>query len=185
MQPRPKVGVREAPAESGGNGAHGNVVPTGTQQGSTERFCGLTTMEGSVTELPIVPVKIKVRGSPNCIETYALLDNGSNSTFCSVSLLERLNINVKKTGLKLTTMGRSEEVENLIVRDLAVPELDENVVIPLHEVLSRPLMPVTKEEIPRQGCGTVAAPSRSHVHNRVGFSSGIVNWYGRPRSPAT
>ena len=88
VQPRPEVGVREAPAESGGNRAQGNVVLTGTQQGSTERFCGLTTMEGFVTALPIAPVKIKVRGSPHCIETYALLDNGSNSTFCSVSLLE-------------------------------------------------------------------------------------------------
>ena len=152
VQPRPEVGVREAPAESGGNRAQGNVVPTGTQQGSTERFCDLTrtTMEGSVAALPIVPVQIKVRGSPHCIETYALLDNGSNSTFCSVSLLERLRINGKKTRLKLITMGRSEEVESLIVRDLVVSDLDENVLIPLHEVLSRPVMPVARDEIPRQ-----------------------------------
>ena len=150
VQPRPEVGVREAPAESGGNRAQGNVVPTGTQQGSTERFCGLTTMEGSVTALPIVPVKIKVRGSRHCIETCALLDKGSNSTFCSVILLERLRINGKKTRLMLTTMGRSEKVESLIVRDLVVSDLDENVVIPLHEVLSRPVMPITRDEIPRQ-----------------------------------
>ena len=47
-------------------------------------------------------------------------------------------------------MGSSEEVESLIVRDLVVSDLDENVVIPLHEVLSRPVMPVTRNEIPRQ-----------------------------------
>ena len=165
VQPRPEVGVREAPVESGGNRAQGNFVPTGTQQGSTERFCGLTTMEGSVTALPIVPVKIKVRGSPHCVETYALLDNGSNSTFCSVSVLERLRINGKKTRLKLTTMGRrTEEVESLIVRDLVVSDLDENVLIPLHEVLSRPVMSVTRDEIPRQEDVERWPHLRSHMY---------------------
>ena len=47
-------------------------------------------------------------------------------------------------------MGRSEEVDSIIVKDLEVSDLDENVVIPLHEVLSRPVMPVVKDEIPKQ-----------------------------------
>ena len=125
-----------------------------TSQGNSEErsithFCGLTSLEGSITALPIVPVKIKVKGSPCAIVTYALLDNGSNSTFCSFSLLERLGIGGKKTKLKLTTMGRSEEVDSFIVKDLQISDLDENVVIPLHETLARPVMPVSKDEIPK------------------------------------
>ena len=81
---------------------------------------------------------------------YALLDNGSNSTFCSFSLLERLGIGGKKTKLKLTTIGRGEEVDSFIVKDLQISDLDENVVIPLHEMLARPVMPVSKDEIPKQ-----------------------------------
>jgi len=47
-----------------------------TNQNTGDHFCGLTTMEGSpVTALPIVAVKVKVKDSPLCIETYALLDN--------------------------------------------------------------------------------------------------------------
>ena len=126
-----------------------------TSQGNSEersitRFCGLTSLEGSITALPIVPVKIKVKESPCAIVTYALLDNGSNSTFCSFSLLERLGIGGKKKKLKLTTMGRSEEVDNFIVKDLQISDLHEDVVISLHETLAKPVMPVSKDEIPKQ-----------------------------------
>ena len=76
-----------------------------TEQSNADHFCGLTTMEGSVTTLPIVAVKIRVSGSPQCVETCALLDNGSNSTFCLASLLERLSVNGQETRLKLTTMN--------------------------------------------------------------------------------
>ena len=94
-------------------------------------------------------MKIKVKGSPCAIVTYVLLDIGSNFTFCVFSLLERLGIGGKKTKLKLTTMGRSEEVDSFIVKDLQISDLDENVVIPLHETLARPVMPVSKDEIPK------------------------------------
>ena len=122
-----------------------------TNQSTGDHFCGLTTMEGSpVTALPIVAVKVKVKGSPLCIETYALLDNGSNSTFCSASLMERLMVIGKKTRLKLTTMGSSKDVDTALVNDLLVSDLDENVAILLPEVLSRPAMPVGRDEIPKQ-----------------------------------
>ena len=55
-----------------------------------ERVCNWTTTEGPATALPIVPVKVRAQGSPFCIDTYALLDTGSNSTFCSNMLLDRL-----------------------------------------------------------------------------------------------
>jgi len=122
-----------------------------TNQSTGDHFCGLTTMEGSpVTALPIVAVKVKVKGSPLCIETYALLDNGSNSTFCSASLMERLMVVGKKTRLKLTTMDSSKDVDTALVNDLVVSDLDENVAILLPDVLSRPAMPVGRDEIPKQ-----------------------------------
>ena len=108
-------------------------------------------MEGlPVTALPIVAVKVKVKGSLLYIETYALLDNGSNSTFCSASLMERLMVVGKKTRLKLTTMDSSKDVDTVLVNDLVVSDLDENVAILLPEVLFRPAMPVSRDEIPKQ-----------------------------------
>jgi len=118
-----------------------------TNQSTGDHSCGLTTMEGSpVTAMPIVAVKVKVKGSPLCIETYALLDNGSNSTFCSASLM----VVGKKTRLKLTTMDSSKDVDTALVNDLVVSDLDENVAILLPDVLSRPAMPVGRDEIPKQ-----------------------------------
>lgn len=106
-------------------------------------------MEGSVTALPIIAVKIKVRGGPLCTETYALLDNGSNSV-CSASLLECLGINGKKMKPKLTTMHSSKDVDSLIVTALVVTDRDKNVVITLLEVLSRQALPIAKDKITRQ-----------------------------------
>jgi len=88
-------------------------------QSTGDQFCGLTTMEGSpITVLPIVVVKVKVKGSPLCIETYALLDNGSNSTFCLVNLMEHLIVVGKKTRLKLTTMDSKKDVDTAHVNNL-------------------------------------------------------------------
>lgn len=103
-----------------------------------------------VTAMPKVAVKVKVKGSPPFIETYALLDNGCNSTFCSASLIERLIVVGKKTRLKLTTMNSSEDVDTALVSDLVVSDLDENAAILLHGVLFRPAMPVGRDEIPKQ-----------------------------------
>jgi len=122
-----------------------------TTQSTGDHLCSLTSIEGSsVTALPIVAVKVKVKGSPLYIETYALLDNGSNSTFCSASLMERLMLVGKKTRLKLVTMDSSKDVDTTLVNDLVVSDLDENVAIPLPEVLSGAAMAVAKDEIPKQ-----------------------------------
>ena len=105
---------------------------------------------GPATALPIVPVKVRAQGSPFCIETYALLDTGSNSTFCSNMLLNRLGVKGKHLKLKLTTMGTAEKVDSVVASGLVVSDLDENVVVPLREVYSRPTMPVYMDEVPKQ-----------------------------------
>ena len=98
------VGVGTQPGSAGTEGegrpqslnSQSNTVQNtvqNTSQSTGDHFCGLTTMEGSpVTALPIVALYI---------EMYALLDNGSNSTFSSASLMERLMVVGKKTRLKL------------------------------------------------------------------------------------
>ena len=88
-------------------------------------------MKGSpVTALPIVAVKVQVKGRPLCIETYASLDSGSNSTFFSASLMERLMVVGKKARLKLTTMDSSKDVDTALVNDLVVSDLDEKCCHP-------------------------------------------------------
>ena len=112
--------------------------------------CGFATTEGSITALPVVPVKVRKRGSSDYVETYAMLDNGSNSTFCTDTLRERLNCSGTEKKVKLTTLGTSQDIISIMLTDLEVTDLDENNIIPLPEVLCRPNIPVFKTEIPTQ-----------------------------------
>ena len=45
--------------------------------------CSLTGAGFSWTSMAILPVKVGRKGSENAITTYAFLDNGSSSTFCT------------------------------------------------------------------------------------------------------
>ena len=137
-------------SDRGKDGPQSENNQSSTEKIRADHFCGLTTMEGSVNALLIVAVKVKVKGSPRSVETYALLDNGSNTTFCSASLMKRLSVSGKEMRIKLTTMDSCNDVDSLVVTNLEVSDLDENVVISLPEVLSRPSMPVVKDEIPKQ-----------------------------------
>ena len=103
-----------------------------------------------ITVLPIVPVKVRKKGDDRYIETYALLDSGSTSTFCSDSLVQRLHAASKKAKIKLTTVNKSAEVDTFLIRDLEVSDLDENKTISLPEIFSRPAIPVSRDEIPSQ-----------------------------------
>ena len=80
--------------------------------------CTLTTLEGLVTTLLIVPMKIRARESVFFIVTYALLDKQSSPTFCSCKLLDRLGLQDKRMTLKFTMMGRTEDVCSMLANSL-------------------------------------------------------------------
>ena len=50
----------------------------------------------------------------------------------------------------MTTIGKSDEVDSFIAKDLQMSDLHENVVIPLYEMWATPVLPVSKDEIPQQ-----------------------------------
>ena len=56
--------------------------------------------------LPIVPVKVKGRGNGEIITTYALLDNGSTSTWCTESLAEKLGVVGPRIQVSLSTIEK-------------------------------------------------------------------------------
>ena len=45
----------------------------------------------SVVGMSIVPVKVNVKGQDRKVLTYAFLDSGSNTSFCTEDLLRKLN----------------------------------------------------------------------------------------------
>ena len=78
----------------------------------------------SVTGLSVVPVQVRTKQKSETVETYAFLDSGSNTSFCTESLLEKLKEQGKKTKLSLTTMhGKGPPVQCSVV-ELEVFDLD-------------------------------------------------------------
>ena len=59
------------------------------------------------------------------VKTYAFLDNGSNTTFCTENLVEQLQTRGKDTTLSLTTLGIEDNETKTSVLSLQVSDLDE------------------------------------------------------------
>eukprot|EP00794_Sanderia_malayensis_P013533 gene13533-14941_t len=99
----------------------------------------------AVTSLAIVSVKVKVPGHATVVETYAFLDSGSNTTFCTKELMDQLHATGRETTLSLTTLGIKSNQTKTSVLSLQVSDLDENNIIDLPLVFSTLRLPVTTE----------------------------------------
>ena len=87
--------------------------------------------------LPIVPVKVKGRGNGEIITTYALLDNGSTSTWCSESLAEKLGVVGPRIQVSLSTIEKDCNPTSCLRVSLEIMDMDEINMIELPEVLTK------------------------------------------------
>lgn len=84
---------------------------------------GLTGAGELNCKLSIVPVQIKAKKGHKIIQTYAFLDQGSTASFCTVSLMNKLNLSGRRTRILLRTMGQEKIVDSYIIADLEVAAL--------------------------------------------------------------
>ena len=71
--------------------------------------------------LPIVPVKVRANSGGNFVKTYALLDPGSTKTFCSIDLLNELNVTGRYVQLTTTTVSNRNVATNAqLIQNLKV-----------------------------------------------------------------
>lgn len=129
------------------------ITDTNTAAGSalvTAQTSGLTGAGEQDCKLSIVPVKVKSKKSHKIVETYAFLDQGSSSSFCTIRLLNKLNISGRGTKIFLHTMGQEKVVRSCIVSDLEVAGLDSGLYCELPDVLTQMKMPVSRSNIPQQ-----------------------------------
>jgi len=117
---------------------------------STDGQCPSIGAGKSATTLPIVPVRVKAKGSNRSTVTYAVLDSGSNTTFCSNKLVETLGIEGDKTRLSLITLGKQNCITSCNLFSLEVFDLDENYFVDLPSVFSVPSLRVSNDSIPTQ-----------------------------------
>ena len=83
------------------------------------------------------------------METYALLDSGSEVTLCHERLVKTLNLGGDKLKFTLTGINGSAEIESQLV-DIHVESLDGCTAVELVNVKTVKQMPVSKGCIPKK-----------------------------------
>ena len=128
----------------------------GTSPSTTQAKNGYVKSESfqvssdSVVGMSIVPVKVNVKGQDKKVLTYAFLDSGSNTSFCTEDLLKKLNAKGERATLSLTTMGKSNETIECSLVNLEVSDIGNQNLIELPMVYSRPSLPVSTVAIGTQ-----------------------------------
>ena len=124
-------------SETSGVTSEGAAVTAAT--GAGERVC-----------LSVVPVKVLAKGSNLIpVETYALLDSGSEVTLCHEKLKETLGASGTRLDFTLAGMTGSTRVESQQV-DLVVMSMDESVTVELSSVRTVKHMPITESCIAKK-----------------------------------
>ena len=98
--------------------------------------------------LAIVPVKVKLRDSSRCVDTYAFLDSGSNVSFCTESLMQKLGCRGKRRQMKLNTMGDSHTMYTYEINNLEVCDLSLQSTVRIPAIYSKSSLPVSHRHIP-------------------------------------
>ena len=111
-------------------------LSTGLSAFPSPQFCARPK---ACSQATVVPVKVKAKGKEAVVETYAFLDPGSNTSFCTDQLTERLG----------ATRMKDAKSQSLVVC-LEISDLCGNHTIELPNVFSRPSLPVTTDDISRQ-----------------------------------
>ena len=94
--------------------------------------------------MPIVPVSVRAPGGLRLVDTYALLDSGSTSTFCREGLLDALGVQGMQRPLTLSTMHGEKKTSSSRTADLEVVT-DSGSVVALKGVRARPFLPIGPE----------------------------------------
>ena len=110
-----------------------------------------TIHESGRTAMAVIPVKVRARDTDRSVITYTFLDNSSNSSFCTQSLMKQLEVNGQRVKISLSTLEKKNSaMESFLVRDLLISDLDENEWIGLPTLYTRPEIPVCSDDIPTQ-----------------------------------
>lgn len=123
-----------------------------TASGESDRVkCTLTNEGGPQDSQPaIIPVLVRCRETKKEVQTYALIDSGSNATFCTSALQDSLNVKGKRRQVQLQTMTDERTVKTVLINGLEVTDLSGKSCIPLPGVYVQPSIPVARDEITRQ-----------------------------------
>ena len=126
------------------------IAPGNESMKANESACGSTSLpDAETTSSMIVPVVVHHKDRPHLeVSVYALLDDGSDSTFVTNSTLRDLGLEGTEVSLKLNTMHGKNSIPAQKVEGLVVQKLDKEAVIELPKAYSREAIPARRNQIP-------------------------------------
>ena len=143
--------LSETPSSNTGSaGQNDQARSCFTEVVTCEGLCSATGAGAPATGLAIVPVNVRAKGKEKMVQTYAFLDSGSNTTFCTNMLMEHLGVTGKKATLSLTTVDQDNVKSESLVVNLEVSDLQGLNTIELCNVFWRAKFPVAVDDIPLQ-----------------------------------
>ena len=124
----------------------------GPQNGSSgagqEAQCAAVKSGRSRVSLQIVPVRVRGREGGPEIETYAFLDNGSDTTLCLSSLAESLGVSGRPVHFSLSSINAENILKSGYEVTLNVSALDGDDPIVLDKVWTVDRLPISKQSVP-------------------------------------
>ena len=99
----------------------------------------------------IIPVTVRSTETGKSVHTctYAIIDNGSNTTFCTKELKEKLHAKGKSRNIHLQTLTDDKQLKTCAIQCLKVADWKENIYPPITEVFVQPIQ-IDKEYIPQK-----------------------------------
>ena len=104
-------------------------------------------IRGNKVALPLIPVKVTSPESQITVETYALLDTGSNVTLCHDKLMSMLNAHGRQEKMTLTTLEKEKSEATVTVLSLQVSSHDGEQCISIPQVFSRPKLNLSSDNL--------------------------------------
>ena len=98
----------------------------------------------------IVPVKVKGRGKNEVVMTYALLDNGSTSIWCTEGLAKRLGVIGPRIQVSLSTIEKDSNPTSCCRVSLEIMDLNEVNMVELPEVLRKEKLNISTDGVSYQ-----------------------------------
>ena len=109
---------------------------------NVKQTVGMTSTQ-SLVFLRILPIRVTCGNKS--VHTLAMLDDGSQATLCSESLIQRLNAKTRPASLTLITLSGETEVQNSRMLDLSVRGISTTENMALKDVRSVKNLPINTE----------------------------------------
>ena len=105
---------------------------------------------GPEVAMAVIPVKACLRDSYRMIDTYAILDPGSNVYFCSTSSMRQLGYERRRLKLKMDVMDVRHIMYTHELKNIGIYDLKQEQTFGLPLLYAKDRIPTSKHHIPIQ-----------------------------------